>query len=140
MRIAVTRPAPQGEATARTLLAGGHQVILAPLMILATLPAHWPEAVDAVLATSANALRRLPDGKGPYAQPLFAVGEATATAARSAGFADVRCGPGDAAGLAEQVRAALPAEARLTYLAGRVRKPDLERMLAALAAIDAAPV
>ncbi|EMD83981.1 uroporphyrinogen-III synthase [Pacificimonas flava] len=113
MRILVTRPAAQAAATAARLRAAGHEAMIAPLVEVR--PVRWtlPQgAFDALVATSANAFLAgmpvpLPD------LPLYAVGKATATAARAAGFTDVRTGPGGGAAPlyrqmeAEGVRSAL---------------------------------
>ncbi len=59
---------------------------------------------QAVLLTSANGARHAPAGLTHL--PCFAVGESTAAAARSAGFADVRTGPCDGAAAAAMMAAA----------------------------------
>lgn len=94
MRLLVTRPEPGGAATAARLGALGHDVQLTPLLALE--PIAWqppPQPPAALLVTSAAALRHAgPLPAGWHALPLFAVGAATAAAARAAGFADVRSG------------------------------------------------
>lgn len=132
-RVLVTRPAPGASATAQALRDAGWQPVLLPLTGTAALPgadAVLPQA-DAVAVTSANALHHAP---APLlarigAVPLFAVGAATADAARRAGFATVVTGPGDAAGLAATLVARLPAGATVLYLCGKVRRPEIERSL-----------
>jgi uroporphyrinogen-III synthase len=135
MRVLVTRPKPDGERTAETLRARGHEAVLAPLMRVEALPADFgggPYA--AVLITSANAPRAL--AKHPRRSellkiPAFAVGQASAEAAREAGFADVRSADGDASDL---LRLALVhvghAKKQLLYLAGEDRAGDLAGALA----------
>ena len=68
------------------------------------MPMVWdaPDAAgfDSVAMTSANAARHSGGALSRYTHlPLFAVGETTAAAARTAGFADVRTGRGDAGDL-----------------------------------------
>jgi len=98
--------------------------VIAPLFTVT--PLAWrppdPGSLDAVLLTSANAARE----GGPQLQrflalPCHAVGEATADAARAAGFRDVRSGAADGA-------AALGGMAgtRVLHLCGREHLP-LER-------------
>lgn len=63
-------------------------------------PTSWsppePAAFNAVAMTSANAARHGGEGLRRYCHlPLFAVGEATAAAAREGGFRDIRIGQGD---------------------------------------------
>jgi uroporphyrinogen-III synthase len=78
----------------------GLEAIVAPLFHLR--PVQWeaPDTseVDSVLLTSANACRLGGDQVAAFADlPCYAVGEATADAARSAGFREVRTGPGNGA-------------------------------------------
>lgn len=121
MRVLVTRPEPAASTTAAALTALGHQALVAPL--LHTRAQHWvpPETPpQALLVTSANAvlhggaaLRRY------HTLPVFAVGAATASALRSADFADVRpVGPDVAATLAAAQAHGVTV---LLYLAGANR-------------------
>lgn len=131
LNVLVTRP--DGEGTAGRLRALGHEPVMLPLSRLAALPQPvLPDApgVRAVAATSANALRFAEPGllEALREKPFFAVGPATARAAREAGFASVRQGPGDALGLARLVASGGPPS--VLYLCGRVRKPDFEAALA----------
>lgn len=88
MRILVTRPQPDATRTAARLTALGHEVVLVPL--LTTAPLDWQVPAgrpDAVAFTSAAAVRLA----GPQLDnlrhlPVFAVGSATAAAARETGF------------------------------------------------------
>lgn len=97
---------------------------------------------SAFIVTSANALRALESAPLPdpaqLRVPVFAVGAATAAAARSRGFTDVVTGPGTAAGLADLLLETIasgtlaPSPDRpLIYLAGLPRSPDLEQRLSA---------
>ena len=121
MRLLVVRPEPGAAATAAKLRALGHEPIVVPL--LATEALNWqPPAMrpQAVIITSAAAVRHA----GPAAAtlqdvPLFCVGEATAAAARSAGWRDVAVGPGNLQGLLDQLAAAGPHN--LLHLAGEDR-------------------
>ena len=87
-----------------------------------------PENFDALMLTSANALRfggaRLADY---HALPVFAVGEATAAAARAAGFADVHAGDRDAVVLLNLIAAA--GHAHVLHLAGREHRAALHPAL-----------
>jgi len=96
----ILRPQPGADATAARAAAMGLEVIIASLFHLR--PVQWqaPEAseVDSVLLTSANACRLGGEQIAGFANlPCYSVGEATADAARSAGFRRVRTGPGDGA-------------------------------------------
>jgi uroporphyrinogen-III synthase len=101
--VLVTRPSPGAEETAGRLKALGFDPVLAPMLSIRGLPfAPPPGRVDAVVLTSRNGLMGLtPSLRGT---PVFAVGAATAAAARDAGFADVRSADADAAALRVVVR------------------------------------
>ncbi|WP_439365048.1 uroporphyrinogen-III synthase [Bradyrhizobium sp. DASA03005] len=135
MSILVTRPHPDNEATADNLRARGHAVLLAPALKLEPVAFQGESDVsyDAVLVTSANAIRalvlQLPD-LGLLQLPLFAVGEHTAAAAREAGFAEVIVAGGDAASLRDKVMQSardkvLKKKSTLLYLAGGDLSRDL---------------
>jgi uroporphyrinogen-III synthase len=102
MKILVLRPQPGAGETAARARALGLEVVVAPLF--AVRPLAWsppdPAGFDAVMLTSASAARQASDGLTPFKSlPCYAVGEATAAAAREAGFADIRIGPDDGAAL-----------------------------------------
>jgi uroporphyrinogen-III synthase len=103
MRILVTRPLEDGMEIAARLAERGHQALLAPLLAPRFLGGPEPqfEAVQAVLATSANGIRALSRRTARRDLPIFAVGPQTADEARKAGFTDVQSADGDAKALAE---------------------------------------
>ncbi len=115
-RILVTRP---GGASARWRTLG--EVIDAPVLRIAPRPWSPPErAPAAVILTSANAVRCAGGRAAPFQHlPAFAVGVATATAARAAGWRDVRDGGGTVAALCDTVVAA--GFSRALHLAGADR-------------------
>jgi uroporphyrinogen-III synthase len=126
--ILVTRPHPDNETTAAALRTRGFDTLLAPVLRFEPVAFHVDPAVHygAVLVSSANALRAIA-GNAACAplkeQPLFAVGDRTAQAARSEGFVNVTAAGGDGAALRElvvaQARAkAIRKSAPLLYLAG----------------------
>jgi uroporphyrinogen-III synthase len=133
-RVLVTRPEPGASATASRLRQVGYEPVVAPLSTIVPLAAGTSPsgAFDAALATSANALRHAPAGllRQAGATPLFVAGEQTAKAARAAGLRPAAVAP-NAEALGREVAAELPPGARLLYLCGRVRMPELERQLAA---------
>jgi uroporphyrinogen-III synthase len=136
MAVLVTRPHPDGEATAASLRARGFAALSAPMLRFEPLPFHDDEDVQygAVVATSANALRGIESqlaGSALLKLPLFAVGEHTAAAARQAGFTNVIVAKGDASTLrdlvAESAKSKMLKKASpLLHLAGA----DLARDLA----------
>lgn len=119
-KILILRPQPGCIATAaRAAELGWHSVSASLFKIV---PVAWspPPAsdYDAVMMTSANAARRAGPGLARYRRlPLYAVGQATAEAARQSGFIDVRSGAGNSAELA--VRAAADGIVRMLHLTGR---------------------
>lgn len=135
MRILVTRPQLDAESTAQLLRARGHDVLVAPLLQI--ISDDRPEPVDlvgvqAVLITSANALRALARATPDRAVPILAVGAASAAAARGEGFRRVDSAGGDVACLAALVRETLePGAGMLLHAAGSVTAGDLSGDLAA---------
>lgn len=131
-RILVTRPQPGAEKTAARLRRKGYEPVVCPLTEIRPLPVELPgRDQDAIAVTSVNTLRHAPEAllREVSSYPCFAVGTRTASAARDAGFRDVRYGGGNAAGLAALIREALPRGTRMLYLCGRIRRPEFERDL-----------
>ena len=137
MRLLVTRPEPDGEHTAAALRAMGHDVLLAPLLRIETIPdaelGTGPFA--AILLTSANGARAIATHprRGELATlPVLAVGPGSAEAARAAGFSDVTSADGDGGALARLAAARLAGSDRLLlYLAGEDRARNVSGELAA---------
>ncbi|MBB4238785.1 uroporphyrinogen-III synthase [Rhizobium esperanzae] len=135
MRVLVTRPAHSAARTAQRLRNMGHEPLLLPLRR----PVHDSAAAAAALAatsgaiavTSAEAIRvvsALGETLDPHlARPLFAVGEATAQAARRLGFRSVFSSSGNGGDLADLV-AARGAHG-LLYLTGIPRAETFEGRL-----------
>ena len=135
MRLLVTRPEPDATRLAGALQALGHEAIVAPLMTI-EMRGRAPDlaGVQALVFTSANGVRALVHHLGGRVPPLAAlcVGEATAAAARAAGFARVIAAAGDVAALAASVRGACdPAAGALLHVAGSHRAGDLKGALEA---------
>ncbi|AVA23293.1 MULTISPECIES: uroporphyrinogen-III synthase [unclassified Rhizobium] len=143
MRVVVTRPEHSGERTARRLAEMGHEAILLPL----TKPVHDAEAAlkgleetsGAIAVTSTEIIRVLehvkPSLRSIIHRPLFAVGNATAQAAREIGFKSaVGVGGGNGAQLAELIsqQSAEFGDLPLLYLAGSPRAAGFEARLAQL--------
>jgi len=142
MRVLITRPESRAGGTAAKLEELGHEAVSFPMFA----PVQNPVAAEAALAvphaaiavTSAEAVRTLED-LGPALAPhlatkVFAVGKATARAAREAGFVDVLAANGSGLELGQlvvehyagSVRPSLP----LLYLAGERRMGRFEKVLA----------
>lgn len=115
----ILRPRPGAGRTAARAAALGLEPVIAPLFTVRPLPWHPPDAggFDAVMLTSANAARLGGAGLAAFlALPCYAVGEATATAARDAGFDEVRTGRADGGTLTRMMAEAGVAHA--LHLAG----------------------
>jgi uroporphyrinogen-III synthase len=113
MRIWITRAEPEARRTAEAVVAAGHRPLISPLIQVAPLmSAADPLAralvgVGALAFTSANGVRAFAVLR-PISDrhlPVYAVGEATARAAREAGFATVIGADGDVAALAKRIAA-----------------------------------
>ncbi len=103
----VTRARPGAEATAQRVHDVGLRPFVSPLLEVADRPVGADLAGVAALAfTSANAVRAFEVDPAHRSLPVFAVGDATARAAREAGFSNVHVGAGDVAALAETIASA----------------------------------
>jgi len=136
MRILITRPEPDNARTAAALQARGHRAVLAPLMRIKPLTPDLGDGPFAALVlTSANAARALaghPQRAAIIDLPVFAVGGATADAARAAGLRRIETAGGDAVDLARIIAAQPHGRSEpLLYLAGETRAADVVGMLAA---------
>ncbi len=135
MRIWVTRPEPDATATATALASAGHEAWVRPLLRTRLLPIAMQdlEAARAIVVTSRNGVRALTAARPTAAcqsLPVFAVGKATATLLREAGFRTVVAGRGTAADLIGVILANWPSSAGpLLYLAGEVVSVDVARVL-----------
>jgi uroporphyrinogen-III synthase len=129
--VLVTRPRDQAAGTARLLEAMGHEAIVDPVLEIRPLPVPPLDLADvaAVAVTSANAAHALSGLAGSL--PVYAVGGATAAAARAACDADVRVAEGDGAALAGLIRRTLsPASGAILHLSGADVRETLEAALA----------
>ena len=117
--ILILRPQPAADETAARARALGLEPIVAPLFAIRPLPWELPDDdFDALLLTSANAARQA--GTLPQ-RPCYAVGEATAAAARAAGLRDVLVGPSDGPATLARIRA--EGHRRVLHLCGRDHLP-----------------
>lgn len=98
--VLILRPQPGAGETADRARARGLEPVVAPLFTVRPLDWDPPSAddFDAVLFTSANAPRHAGEALAAFTHlPAYAVGDASAAAARAAGFGTVRIGPSDGA-------------------------------------------
>ena len=135
MHLLVTRPEPDASALADTLRGLGHEVLVAPLMQVVVRDLSIDlVGVRAVLFTSANGVRAFAEqiGAPPDGMTAFAVGKASAQAARDAGWMRVETADGDVDALAALVTARLsPEDGSLIHVSGKAAAGDLAGSLKA---------
>jgi uroporphyrinogen-III synthase len=102
MRVWVTRAEPGARETAARLQGMGYEALVGPLLEARPLPEPPLElaAVGALVFTSANAVRMFSRATTSRNLPVYTVGDATAEAARDAGFGAIVSARGDVAALA----------------------------------------
>lgn len=133
MRLLLTRPRRESEALAKELEAMGHEIMAAPLLEIRVLD-EKPElaGVTHLVFTSANGVRSFAEVSLERSLTVYAVGDATAEAAREAGFSQVRSAAGDAEALLRLLREELdPRIVRILHICGRDVARDLAAELAA---------
>ncbi|MEO8546846.1 MAG: uroporphyrinogen-III synthase [Sphingomicrobium sp.] len=119
-RLVIVRPEPGASATVERARTMGLDAAAMPLFEVEAVAWEVPDTheFDALLLTSANAVRRGGAGLAKLRDlPVLAVGEATAAAARDAGFEVAGVGEGGV----EQLLGAIPADMRLLHLCGEHR-------------------
>ena len=131
LRLWVTRARPGAEATAARLAAMGHRPLVSPLLTIRRLrPRLDLTGVGAVAFTSRNGVAAFAALEPERGLQIFAVGDATAEAAREAGFRHVRSAAGDVAALAALIIAE-PVEGAVLMAGAREPAGDLPGALEA---------
>lgn len=128
----ITRSRDDAEPLVAALMGRGVNVLVAPLLEIEYLQGpHLDLAgVQALLATSANGVRAFAARDQRRHLPVFAVGDATARTAVTAGFAAVESASGDVVSLAELIgRRLAPRAGTLLHIAGTDLAGDLGGML-----------
>jgi uroporphyrinogen-III synthase len=138
MKALVTRSGEDAAPVAAALVARGIEPLLAPMLRIEPEPDAASRlrgaliGAQAVLFTSANGVRAFAQASGRLELPAFCVGEASAAAARIAGFRSVASADGAVADLATLAASRLaPANGALLHAAGKVTAGDLAADLAA---------
>jgi len=132
MRVLVTRPEPDAEALVTALRGLGFQVLSEPLLAVEPIPKAQIDlaGVQALLFTSANGVRVFAQLSRQRGLPVFAVGDATARAARQAKFAQTESAGGTVEDLADLVARRLePAAGDLFHGAASQVAGDLKGLL-----------
>ena len=120
-KLLLLRPEPGLSQSAERAAQLGLEVVTCPLFRIE--PVQWaapdPTAYDALLLTSANAVRQAgPELKAVSGLPVHAVGAATAEAARAAGLQVEAAGRSDIVALLADI----PGSLKLLHLAGEDRR------------------
>lgn len=131
-RLLITRPQEDSRSLADALRQRGVEILLDPLLTI-----HFHEGggldlagVQALLITSANGLRAFAHRDDRRHLRVLAVGDASARAAREAGFEHVESAAGDVEALAARVGERLdPRGGTLLHIAGGTVAGDLAAML-----------
>jgi uroporphyrinogen-III synthase len=138
MKVLITRAESEAERLAAALRARGIDALIEPLLTIRFLPqsgealAPFLAGVQAVLFTSANGARAFAAATRRRDLKILAVGDATAAAAREAGFAAVASARGKVEDLAALVIATLkPADGALIHAAGSATAGDLAGLVGA---------
>jgi uroporphyrinogen-III synthase len=132
MRIAVTRPAEDAAPFAAALRNLGVEPVLEPLMVIENIGGVILNlaSYQALLITSANGVRAMIACTTERNIRVFAVGDASAQAARKAGFQNVESAAGNVETLAQLVADHLtPAGGPLLHVAGTRVAGDLAGQL-----------
>jgi uroporphyrinogen-III synthase len=130
--VLITRPLDSALGLKQELDVRGYSTMVEPLLSIEQLGpiSSIPDGTQAVLLTSANAVPALDDEAKHHR--VFAVGKATAQAARVAGCRDVVVGEGDGAALAALIaETCRPEDGALLHIAGEVVREDLHHRLEA---------
>jgi uroporphyrinogen-III synthase len=137
-RLLVLRPEPGASATVDKARRRGLEAIAAPLFEVEAVAWEAPDPArfDALLLTSANAVRHGGEGlKALLGLPVYAVGDATADAAREAGFAIAAAGDAGA----QELLAAIGSDLRLLHLCGADRL-DAHRQITTITVYRSNPI
>ena len=113
MRLLLTRPQADSEKLARYLAARGVSSVIEPLLTIRVRkgPSLDTAGVAALAFTSANGVHAFTKRSLRRDLPVFAVGDATARAARDAAFKEVKSAMGDVNDLAHLLSQALSPKA-----------------------------
>jgi uroporphyrinogen-III synthase len=129
----ITRPQEDAEALSACLIGKGYGVLIEPMLEIERLPTAVPDltGTQGLLFTSANGVRACGSVAADVSLPVYAVGAATAAAARDVGFATVWSAGGDVAALAKLViERCDPMAGSLLHIAASDRAGDLSGLLA----------
>ncbi len=131
--VLVTRPKADAEALARDLAQGGVESVIEPLLKIENKPGPplTLGGVQALLVTSSNGIRAFALRDGRRHLKIWAVGDASARAAKQLGFHRVESAAGNVEDLARKIRDRVDYQAGdLMHVAGSRVAGDLHGLLA----------
>jgi uroporphyrinogen-III synthase len=131
-RVLITRPDEDAAPLARLLESRGHECLIEPMLAIRYLDGEMPDPAgfQGLIFTSANGVRAFLRQSALRTATAWCVGDATARAAKEAGFGDVRSAAGDVQSLADHIAAeASPADGPLLHVAGSTVAGDLAGLL-----------
>lgn len=133
MPVWITRAAPDNLATARRLRQRGYGSVVVPVLTTRAID-HAPVdgRPDAIVFTSAHAVRHHRRPAVNDTVPVFAASEATARAAQGAGYANITSTGGDEQILSGLLAHILPPGGRIVEYCARRTSPTLSRTLSGL--------
>lgn len=132
MRFLLIRPIEESFLLAKKLEEQGHFSITSPVL---KIEEELPKSIDlspyqALIFTSAIAVRIYEEHYGVSKLPIYAVGKKTAACAASLGFTNIHYGAGDVNKLAQLINSqANPSEGPLLYLSAADIAQDLKELL-----------
>ena len=132
LRLIITRPQEDAEPLADELAALGVENLLAPLLSIEVSGTETPDlsGVSALLLTSANGVRAFAHLSKERTMPLYAVGEASALAAKKVGFKNIESAGGNVETLAKLVCKKLDfRDGAVLHIAGSTMAGDLAGIL-----------
>ncbi|MBW8734243.1 MAG: uroporphyrinogen-III synthase [Asticcacaulis sp.] len=115
----VTRTADGADKTARAIEALGHNAIVAPVLAVELLDVRLDQPFDAVIFTSRNGVRAFAARSPRRDAPAWCVGDATADAARDAGFDAIVSAEGDVEALFALMKDKAPRHFRYLYASAK---------------------
>ncbi|MBI2262555.1 MAG: uroporphyrinogen-III synthase [Caulobacterales bacterium] len=141
-RVWVTRAEPGASRTAARLEVLGFEPVVAPLLAIHPLPRPGPDltGVAALAFTSRNGVAAFAALSDDRALPVFTVGDATAEAARAAGFVRVRSAAGAIDDLVRLLSAEAPAGGLVLAPGALEPAGDLPALLSGRVEVRALPV
>ena len=132
LRVLVTRPGDDGIALSKLLEAKGIQTIIEPLLTKKYFKGPEIDLLNfqALVLTSANGVRALAKRTSRRDIRLYAVGDATATTAREAGFGEVYSAAGNIESLADLIaEKSSSADGPFLHIAGSSVAGDLKNLI-----------